>query len=209
LHDALSREAKLRNTQYWNALYELMSPLENLDKDVLGNVSISCSKGKKDLPANKRISGNIPYQGANGIVDYIDSYTHEGEYLLIARIGAPSLSPYSIRKYAGRFWATSNVHILKVKETYNLQFLFHYLRSLDFTPYINNPNSRTCLNEGSLLSIPVPKISLEEQKRIAHILDTILELKETVEQEVELRRKQFEYYKYWLLNPEGKLETMP
>ncbi|RIY40816.1 restriction endonuclease subunit S, partial [Psittacicella hinzii] len=204
-----SREAKLRNTQYWNALYELMSPLENLDKDVLGNVSISCSKGKKDLPANKRISGNIPYQGANGIVDYIDSYTHEGEYLLIARIGAPSLSPYSIRKYAGRFWATSNVHILKVKETYNLQFLFHYLRSLDFTPYINNPNSRTCLNEGSLLSIPVPKISLEEQKRIAHILDTILELKETVEQEVELRRKQFEYYKYWLLNPEGKLETMP
>ncbi|RIY36188.1 restriction endonuclease subunit S [Psittacicella hinzii] len=100
-------------------------------------------------------------------------------------------------------------NIIKPKdEVMDYNFLYHYLRSINFLPFLNNPFARPRLTAASLKLIPIPVIPLEEQKRIAHIIDTMLELKESVEQEVELRRKQFEYYKYWLLNPDGKLETM-
>ena len=35
-----------------------------------------------------RKKGNIPYYGANGIQGYVDGYTHNGEFILIAEDGA-------------------------------------------------------------------------------------------------------------------------
>ena len=35
----------------------------------------------------KSRSGNYPYYGAQGIIDYIDDYIFDGEYLLIAEDG--------------------------------------------------------------------------------------------------------------------------
>ncbi|MFC6277069.1 restriction endonuclease subunit S, partial [Psittacicella hinzii] len=202
-------EAELHNKQYWEALYKLMSSIDKANTQPLISVCDIFNKARKPIAATKRIKGNTPYYGANGIVDYVDGFTHDGHYVSLAEDGAPSLQPYSILRISGKFWANNHIHLIKPKEgVMDFNFLYHYLRSLDFTPLVNNPLSRSKLTTSSLKLIPIPVIPLEEQKRIAHILDTMLELKEAVEREVELRRKQFEYYKYWLLNPDGKLETM-
>lgn len=33
------------------------------------------------VAANLRVSGTTPYYGANGIQDYVEGYTHEGEFV--------------------------------------------------------------------------------------------------------------------------------
>ena len=43
------------------------------------------------VAANLRIPGNTPYYGANGIQDYVEGYTHDGEYILVAEDGASDL----------------------------------------------------------------------------------------------------------------------
>ncbi|MFC6277095.1 restriction endonuclease subunit S, partial [Psittacicella hinzii] len=189
-------------------LDKFMLPLANLPKQKLESVCEIHSRYRKAVPALSRIKGETPYQGANGIIDYVDGYTHDGKFLLIAQDGSTSLYPYSLRRFSGRFWANDHVHIVKpIEDVLDYNFAYHYLRSLNFTPFVNNP-TRSKLTLPLLKNIPFPVISLDEQKRIAHLLDTMLELKEVVEKEAELRRQQLEYYKYWLLNPDGKLETM-
>lgn len=39
---------------------------------------------RKPVKASERSAGNIPYYGANNIQDYVDGYTHDGTYFLIA-----------------------------------------------------------------------------------------------------------------------------
>ena len=42
------------------------------------------NKGRKPVKASLQISGNIPYYGANNIQDFVDGYTHNGNFVLIA-----------------------------------------------------------------------------------------------------------------------------
>ena len=52
---------------------------------------------RRPVKASERISGNIPYYGANNIQDYVEGYTHEGTYILIAEDGTKSIENYSVQ----------------------------------------------------------------------------------------------------------------
>jgi type I restriction enzyme S subunit len=52
----------------------------------LGEVCEIEDNKRKPVAASKRISGEIPYYGANNIQDYVDGFTHNGEYVLIAEM---------------------------------------------------------------------------------------------------------------------------
>jgi type I restriction enzyme S subunit len=45
------------------------------------------NSGRKPVKASERTLGDIPYYGANNIQDYVEGFTHEGEYVLIAEDG--------------------------------------------------------------------------------------------------------------------------
>ena len=55
----------------------------------LGDIADILDKFRKPLNKDERenIKGNIPYCGANGIIDYINDYIFDGEYLLVAEDG--------------------------------------------------------------------------------------------------------------------------
>ena len=55
-----------------------------------------------------------PYYGAQGIVDYVDDYIFDGEYLLVAEDGENLRSrKNSIVTFAkGKFWVNNHAHIL-------------------------------------------------------------------------------------------------
>ncbi len=42
------------------------------------------NSGREPVKASLRVSGEIPYYGANNIQDYVEGHTHDGEFLLIA-----------------------------------------------------------------------------------------------------------------------------
>ena len=39
---------------------------------------------RKPVAKRQRVTGKFPYYGASGIVDYVDKYIFDGEYLLLA-----------------------------------------------------------------------------------------------------------------------------
>ena len=54
------------------------------------------------VAANLRIKGSTPYYGANGIQDYVEGYTHDGEFVLVAEDGANDLKNYPVNYVNGR-----------------------------------------------------------------------------------------------------------
>ena len=124
---------------------------------VLGDddfVEVSNS-GRKPVKASLRQPGKTPYYGANNIQDHVEGHTHDGEFVLIAEDGSASLENYSIQYVTGKFWANNHVHVVCGESDLNTRFLFHYLHTVNFIPYLTG-GVRAKLTKGKMLEIPIP-----------------------------------------------------
>ncbi|MCK0144313.1 restriction endonuclease subunit S [Arenibacter sp. F26102] len=172
-----------------------------VDWTVLGNdnfVEIS-NKGRKPVKASLRIPGEIPYYGANNIQDYVEGYTHNGEFLLIAEDGSASLENYSIQYTKGKFWANNHVHVIGAKKGLNLRFLFHYLRIFNFIPFLSG-GGRAKLTKSKLVGIPIPIPPEEIQEKIARILNSFTNITTELTKELKARKQQYSYYREQLFS---------
>ncbi|EIH0894789.1 restriction endonuclease subunit S [Escherichia coli] len=181
----------------------------------LGDTSLFeiANNGRKPVKASLRIAGETPYYGANNIQDYVDGYTHDGEYVLIAEDGSASLENYSIQYATGKFWANNHVHVVRGKERIHSRFLYHYLCIVNFLPFLTG-GGRAKLTKGQLIEIPVPipcpenpEKSLAIQSEIVRILDKFTALTAELTAELNMRKKQYNYYRDQLLRfKEGEVE---
>ena len=167
------------------------------------------NSGRTPVKASLRQPGEIPYYGANNIQDYVDGHTHDGVFVLIAEDGSASLENYSIQYAEGKFWANNHVHVVRGTKAVNTRFLYHYLSIVNFIPFLTG-GGRAKLTKGSMVEIQIPipcpdnpKKSLAEQARIVFTLDKFdaltNSLTEGLPREIELRQKQYEYYRDLLL----------
>ena len=96
----------------------------------------------KRIPLSSRQRGNkqgkYPYYGASGIVDYIDQYIFEGDYILFSEDGENLRSRKQpiVFLVDGNFWVNNHAHILKGKKEFYFYFIYLYLSSLDITHII-------------------------------------------------------------------------
>ncbi|EIV8617995.1 restriction endonuclease subunit S [Vibrio vulnificus] len=167
------------------------------------------NSGRKPVKASLRVAGETPYYGANNIQDYVDGYTHDGEFVLIAEDGSASLENYSIQYATGRFWANNHVHVVRGKEGLNTRFLYHYLCIVNFVPFLSG-GGRAKLTKGKLVDIPVPipcpnnpEKSLAIQAEIVRILDAFTTMTAELTAELNMRKKQYNYYRDQLLSFDG------
>ncbi|AUO15658.1 restriction endonuclease subunit S [Clostridium taeniosporum] len=131
---------------------------------------------RKPLNSNERsiIQGNIPYYGANGVVDFVNKYIFNEDIILLAEDGG-NFDDFATKPIAqlvkGKSWINNHAHVLKAK--YNTDFLFYSLVHKDIRKYING-TSRAKLNKSDMLDILVkmPK-SLDEQVKISKFLEKI------------------------------------
>ena len=83
------------------------------------------------------------------------------------------------------------------------RYVEYYLNSIDLTPYISGA-AQPKLNKRNLESINIPNPSPEEKERIVGILDNFDALTSSITEglprEIELRQKQYEYYRDLLLS---------
>ena len=149
---------------------------------------------KKRVPLNQsqrqQMQGEYPYCGANGVLDYINDYIFDGEYVLLAEDGGYwgsfENSAYLMR---GKFWVNNHAHILQAKQgRSDSYFLTCQLNYLDINPFISG-TTRGKLNQGIMKGIPLALPPLPEQRAIAHILRTIQEAKTARQREIELERE--------------------
>ena len=137
------------------------------------NTSLSKIADKYDnlrvpVTAKDRISGNTPYYGANGIQGYIEGYTHEGEYVLLAEDGANDLKNYPIHYIDGRVWVNNHAHVLKAKEKNSNLFLKYALVTIDFEPFLVG-GGRAKLNASIMMDLELTVAeNIEEQVKIGN-----------------------------------------
>jgi type I restriction enzyme S subunit len=133
------------------------------------------------IPLNEEVrrtmKGEIPYYGANGLVDHVNDYIFEGKLILVAEDGG-YFDEYTTRPIAylvnGKCWVNNHAHVLKVREGdgYSTEYIFYSLEHRNLMPFIKG-STRPKLNQKELREIPIPIPPLPEQKKIASILSTV------------------------------------
>jgi type I restriction enzyme S subunit len=121
-----------------------------------------------------RRTGPYPYYGASGIVDYVDNYLFDGEYLLIAEDGEnlrTRNTPVAFLAH-GKFWVNNHAHIVRGNSEADTRFLMYALSATDIGGYLTG-STMPKLTQGNLNRILLLMPPLPEQHAIAHILGTL------------------------------------
>lgn len=140
---------------------------------------ISTNLDSKRVPITKsvRASGEYPYYGASGVVDYVADYIFEGDTLLVSEDGANLLARSTPIAFsvAGKYWVNNHAHILKFENMATQRFVEFYLGSIKLDEYITGA-AQPKLNQKALNSIPIPiPPSFEAQARIVTSMESLQE----------------------------------
>ena len=128
------------------------------------------------VAANLRVPGSTPYYGANGIQDYVDGFTHEGEFVLVAEDGANDLKNYPVKCVNGRIWVNNHAHVLQSKpEIADNKFLAYSISQSDIESLLVG-GGRAKLNAEVMMGIDLIMPSLPEQVAIGHYLTRLDDL---------------------------------
>ena len=168
---------------------------------------------KKRIPLGEKqrqsMKGKYPYCGANGIIDYINDYIFDGEYVLLAEDGG-YWGPYENSAYimGGKFWVNNHAHILRAidSEAANY-FLMHMLNFLNISIYIAG-TTRGKLTQGVMNQIKIPIPPLSEQQQIAHILSTVDKKIEVEERRKTTLKELFKSLLHKLMSGETRLKEV-
>lgn len=132
----------------------------------LGEVTNRYDNLRVPVSANERISGDTPYYGANGIQDYVDGYTHDGEFILIAEDGASDLKDYPVQYVNGKVWVNNHAHVIQgKKDLINNIFLLFAVKQINIEPFLVG-GGRAKLNSDIMMKLPLHLPTLPEQEVI-------------------------------------------
>lgn len=134
----------------------------------LGDVVNVLDNLRIPIAASQRLEGVTPYYGANGIQGYIDGFTHDGEFVLVAEDGANDLINYPVQYVSGKVWINNHAHVLQgIKNVANNLFLVYRIKSMDMTKYLVG-GGRTKLNASVMKDIELHLPNYAEQTQIGN-----------------------------------------
>ncbi|KXT63345.1 Type I restriction-modification system, specificity subunit S [Lactococcus sp. DD01] len=132
----------------------------------LGEVADRFDNLRIPITASDRISGDIPYYGANGIQDYVEGFTHDGEFILVAEDGANDLKNYPVQYVSGRIWVNNHAHVLQGKKSIaDNKFLMNAIKNFNIEPFLVG-GGRAKLNADVMMKIVIKSPSHVEQQKI-------------------------------------------
>ncbi|MBF0920312.1 MAG: restriction endonuclease subunit S [Atopobium sp.] len=151
-----------------------MRPLaSSWEQRKLGDVATRYDNLRIPITAKDRIPGDTPYYGANGIQDYVEGYTHEGEFVLVAEDGATDLDNYPVQLISGLSWVNNHAHVIKaIPDLAQNRFIMHLIKSMDIASYLVG-GTRSKLNAEVLMGIELKLPSNSEQIYIGTLLSTL------------------------------------
>jgi type I restriction enzyme S subunit len=133
----------------------------------LGDVANRYDNLRVPITASKRISGNTPYYGANGIQDFVEGYTHDGEFILVAEDGANDLKDYPVQYVNGKVWVNNHAHVLQAKQSIaNNKFLMNAIKNINIELFLVG-GSRAKLNADIMMKLEINMPVKNEQIRVS------------------------------------------
>jgi len=129
---------------------------------------VDIKTGKLDANAAV-IGGKYPFFTCSKDISWIDTAAYEGDVVLVAGNG-----DLNVKHYKGKFNAYQRTYILKAKNNklLSMRFLYHFM-----SKYVEVLRRQSIggvikyIKLGNLSEAPFPKVTIEEQRRIAAILD--------------------------------------
>ncbi len=176
-----------------------------------GNCTINLD-GKR-VPLSKEVrakrKGQYRYYGATEIVDYIDNFLFDGQYLLIGEDGANLLSKSKPLAFIveGKFWVNNHAHIVQAKEGIDLKYLCHYFNSLILKKFVTG-TAQPKLTQANMNKIPINlPPTLFKQQLIVSEIEGRLSVCDKIEESISTSLLQAEALRQSILKKafEGKL----
>ena len=148
-------------------------------------------------------NGNIPVYGSGGIMTFVNKSAYDKPTVLLPRKGSIS----NVFYVNGPFWNVDTIYYTKIYEhIIDTKYLFYYLQREHIEKYCTSDAARPALTRECLSKIQIPLPPLPIQTEIVRILDKFVEQQEQLEKLIELRKKQYEYYREEMLKPkEGEV----
>jgi type I restriction enzyme S subunit len=146
----------------------------NWETKTLNQISENFDSKRVPITKNKRKSGEIPYYGASGIVDFVADYLFDEDLLCISEDGANLLArTYPIAfSISGKTWVNNHAHVLKFSNIITQKFVEVYINAIRIDDFVSGM-AQPKLNQAMLNKIPIPIPSLKEQQTIVRQLDTL------------------------------------
>jgi type I restriction enzyme M protein len=153
----------------------------------LPDISENNDHKRKPVTKSDRSSGKYPYYGASGIVDYVENYIFDGNYLLISEDGANLLARNTPIAFSisGKNWVNNHAHILMFKNIETQKFVETYINQINISEFVTGM-AQPKLNQQSLNAIAIPLPSLEIQKQIVEKIEAERTLVESAKKLIEL-----------------------
>lgn len=143
----------------------------------LGKVAENLDNQRIPITSGDRPSGNIPYYGASGIVDYVENFIFNEDLLCVSEDGANLVArTYPIAfPISGKTWVNNHAHVLRFQSAYTQKFVEVYLNSIKLEDFITGM-AQPKLNKAMLDRIPIPHPRVPEQQFIADCLSSLDDL---------------------------------
>jgi type I restriction enzyme S subunit len=133
-------------------------------------------------------SGEYPVYGGNGLRGYTNSFTHDGEYLLIGRQGALC---GNIQRVSNKVYISEHAIAVQPNNENDIDFLAYKLEHKNLNRH-SESSAQPGLSVEKLVRLKIEVPSLHEQKAIAQVLSTADAAIHTTEKLIaqkELRKK--------------------
>jgi type I restriction enzyme S subunit len=177
LNSAIPMHAPLPDGWQWKRFGELVN---NFDGKRIP-LKLEDRRGKEKV---------YPYYGASGIIDYVDGYLFDGDFLLVSEDGANLVmrsTPIAFQA-SGKFWVNNHAHVVQPKDGISLDYLRYFLAITDLKPYVTGA-AQPKLTQNDLNAIPIAIPSTEEQQRIVVVLKKQMEAVERARAAAEAQLK--------------------
>lgn len=141
---------------------------------------------RKPIKESDRSRGPYPYYGASGVIDYVDGFLFDGDYLLVAEDGENLRTRKTPIAFLarGRFWVNNHAHVVRGGYNSDTRFLLYALNGSDISGYLTGAVMPK-LTQSNLNKIELNIPPLNEQLAISHVLGVL-------DDKIELNRKQNE-----------------
>ncbi len=144
--------------------------------------------------------GDVPVYGSGGVMTYVNEYVYDKPTVLIPRKGSIT----NIFYIDEPFWNVDTIFYTEINESIiQPKYLYYFMKTIDMMS-LDSGSGRPSLTQAILNNIDIPLPSIDKQIQIIATLDRFdkltLSIYEGLPREIELRQKQYEYYRDLLLS---------
>ncbi|MCK1356341.1 DUF1768 domain-containing protein [Bradyrhizobium sp. CW7] len=146
----------------------------------------TCLDGRRvplEASDREKMLGDIPYWGANRIIDNLNNFLFDEDLILLGEDGAPFFDRNKPVAFfsQGKVWPNNHIHVLRPKPGNRPEFIVHALNCVDYTNYVGGA-TRDKLTQNYMKAIPISMPPKSEQDAILeHLKQECGPLEATVE----------------------------